>query len=469
MQEGKLKKKLPLKNILDNLEKGNKAEVLDYTRGHLNHTHLFNPQAFARKSFWESLRAPTKSNIETRHQKLAEVKIQRMKDAWSDFTIKTSIVPGSSRVRSSEFSSLDPKCSTFGPNTPMNTTFIGSSNKALKSKTSTEWESITPTRPFCREELAPSDVKLIKFKPVKNRRTALQDQKGECTFVPVYLSGLTKRDQMDMLVQFNKEYVKKQDLLVSNDYNKNTTVEHIENKMAQELLKIRDTASPNYKRLQIISASFEDLGNESVVFGKLFLQIKKVYDAYLDSLLDSHPEQQYEILLKQMKTMRTRPVMSSDLLQAKEDVTKLEKEAIAALEKNEQLRNELESISKSETAALEIEEKDILEEPEEKHHPQSLAEQFEMKRHQVLTAWRDVQELEQKIKEHMVHATDVHAVERYIQDTKAETTTLDASNSLLQKACQNLESDIEKALAEQTINPNEKKEVQSLLNTFLSP
>ncbi|KAJ1152733.1 hypothetical protein NDU88_005508 [Pleurodeles waltl] len=321
------------------------------------------------------------------------------------------------------------------------------------------------------EELEPPEVKLIKFKPVKNRRTCLQDHQREYTFVPLYLAGLTKRDQMTMLLQFDKDFLKTQDLLELNDFNKNITVQNLENKMTQELMRSSDSCPPHFQRLQIISGCFEDLCNESVIFGHLLGQIKNVYDGYLNCLLDSHPEEQYEILLEQIRSMKIRAVDSNDVRQAKHDVKKLEEEAFASLEKNEQLRNQLETVAKrnSEVLGIESEQNIVIGEPGEKHNTPTLVEQFETKRRQVFAAWQELQEVEQHVKEHMAHVTDAHTVERYIQDAKTETTELETSNIFLERACKNVESNVQKALDKQTIKLEDQEEIQLLLRKFLLP
>lgn len=462
-----------MKLILDGMENANKADAKDYTLGHLNHNHLYKPEAVARKSYWESWKTPHKSTTYSRldSQNFTDGQIQKMKDAWSDFTIKTSIIPGSSRAKSSNVSSFGPKCPTVGPNTPINTALNGSSYKRQEPKTITESGPALVSSLCNMEELEPLEVKLIKFKPVKNRRTWPQDHRGEYTFVPLYLAGLTKRDQMKMLLQFDKDFMKTQVLLESSDFSKNRTTRILEHKMIQELMSLSDSCPPHFKRLQIISECFEDLCNESVIFGHLLSQIKHVYDGYLNCLLDSHPEEQYEILSEHMRSMRIRAVDSNDVKRAEHHVKRLEEEAVAALEKNEQFRNELEFVAKrySEVSGLESEQNIVTEETEEKNYTPTFIEQFETKRRQVLAAWQELQEVEQFIKEHLVHATDAHAVERYIQDAKTETAELETSNVFLQRACKTVESDVQTALDKQTIKLEDQEEIQLLLRKFLQP
>ncbi|XP_078504780.1 uncharacterized protein C6orf118 homolog [Lissotriton helveticus] len=473
MQEHKYRKQVPLKLILDGMENANKADAKDYTLGHLNHNHLYKPEAFARKSYWESWKTPHKSKPYPTldSQNFTDGQIQRMKDAWSDFTIKTSIIPGSSRAKSSNASSFGPKWPTVGPNTPISTPFNRSSYKRQESKTITEsGPAVVPS--LCNmEELEPPEVKLIKFKPVKNRRTCLQDDQGEYTFVPLYLAGLTKRDQMNMLRQFDRDFLKTQVLLEKSDVTRNTTTQILEHKMTQELKSLSDSCPPHFKRLQVISDCFEDLCNESVIFGHLLSQIKDVYDGYLNCLLDSHPEEQYEILSEHIRSMRIRAVDSNDVRRAKHLVKRLEEEAVAALDKNEQFRNELEFVAKhySEVSGLESEQTNVTVEAEEKHDTPTFIEQFETKRRQVFAAWQELQEVEQFIKVHLIHAIDAQAVERYIQDAKTETTELETSNVFLERACKIVESDVQTALDKQTINLEDQEEIQLLLRKFLQP
>lgn len=206
----------PLDVLLDGVEQANKKDSWDYTGGHLNHNHLFKPLVLEEKSYWRSGKIP-----DQQHKK-----VPLIKDSFTNFTVKTSLVNEDPKVES--FCASSPVIKQTGPFTPINTPFASSlldtrSQTACQENPEHKEDRGSPPK---NKELELPELKLLRFGPQTS-----QDNKKEYRFIPAYFTGLTKSDQFGMFLQFDREVLQKQD--ISKDFYKNMAVEGYEKKLTK--------------------------------------------------------------------------------------------------------------------------------------------------------------------------------------------------------------------------------------------
>ncbi|KAM6084863.1 LOW QUALITY PROTEIN: uncharacterized protein C6orf118 homolog [Theristicus caerulescens] len=149
-----------------------------------------------------------------------------------------------------------------------------------------------------RDELDVSEIMVLKNKPVKNSHCVVELAKEEYQFIPSYLAGVTKTEQFNKFLHFQKEFIAKHELL-QNDFTGSKVSEQHESKKASwlsvtlELQKICG-CHPLHFKLQVVEEVFEDICNSSLIFGDILKEIKSEYELYMMMLLDSLPIAQYE-------------------------------------------------------------------------------------------------------------------------------------------------------------------------------
>ncbi|XP_068087860.1 uncharacterized protein C6orf118 homolog isoform X2 [Hyperolius riggenbachi] len=429
---------LPLNKLLDKIERGNKKDSWDFTGGHLNHNHLFKPPVVEVKTFWRSGQTPQKvqCNKLTDHKTSSEsdVNIKKMKDAFAKFTLKTSLVQGTLKTKS--VGTLSPGVKHTGPATPINTPFVSSVLETQSFGTCKEnLEHEYYEESLLSNEPEASDLKSLP--PKGGLYKPSQYYTSQYTFMPNYLSGLTKSDQFRMFLQFDKEVIQRPDL--TKDFWKNTMVEKYEKQLTKELLSIAHIRPPHFARLQIFSNSFGNICNNSSVFGNVLMQVKDAYDSYVDYLLDIHSSLQHRVLLSEIVGMKKRPVRTRDVDEIEQKVKKLEQQTLSALYHNDQLRNSqkaLINIYISDANVTEVETQLTLQEEKCEKDPcfQNAGQIFVAKRSKVLELCRDIRALEEEIREKMTHVLNAEASEHYTKDVQSETVKLQSSNAFLQRA-----------------------------------
>ncbi|KAG6930608.1 chromosome 6 orf 118, partial [Chelydra serpentina] len=205
--------------------------------------------------------------------------------------------------------------------------------KELKKKIEEETDRLN--KPLKREELDVPEMKVLKYKPVKNsRRCAVEVAKDEYQFMPSYLAGVTKTDQFNKFLHFQRDFIAKHDLL-ENDITGRKASERHERKLAQALQRICDCNRPHFKRLQVFGDVFEDICNSSLIFGDILKEVKNEYELYMVILLDSLPTTQYQTLMTQVKGLRKRPVKTREIEEIRREVQTLVKKAKSVWERNE--------------------------------------------------------------------------------------------------------------------------------------
>ncbi|XP_072499954.1 uncharacterized protein C6orf118 homolog isoform X2 [Notamacropus eugenii] len=405
-----------LSGLLNELQRVHRDDVKLYTSGHLNPNKLFNPNKPT--CFWSGSLGPISKRTVSKDQ--YDEKSAKMEDALSEFTINTALVSEASD-RPGFLKTLEAQQTGLLPNLLI-------SDIALEQKLKEDRKKLHDE--MFKKDLKLPELRLLKYKSGKNSRQCLSSSTDEYQFISSYLSGVTKRDKFLKFLQFEKDVVAKQDL-VENDFTGAKVAISHEKKLEQELQKMHDSATPQLNRLHVFGNIFEDICNSSLMFGDLLKEVKNEYELYMAVLLDSQSSIQYKALLAQVKGVEKRTVMSADIEETKDEVKRLVKVAKGALERNEELRNELELEelhSKTPSTEPEPSESEVTE-----AKPLSLTEKIEKKRCEILSKWDTIYALEKTIKTNLTHAGIISIAESSIKSIETEALKLETINGILKK------------------------------------
>uniref|UniRef100_A0A674HXG7 Chromosome 6 open reading frame 118 n=1 Tax=Terrapene triunguis TaxID=2587831 RepID=A0A674HXG7_9SAUR len=405
------KQERSLTHLLDGLEKAHRADVQLYTSGHLNHNKLYKPRENVKPGYWDSAKISTHFMTGRKQlpaQNICNETAKKVKNTLADFTPSTTLVPVRAKSASPIYRNAQALLASVDRpvNGPLTSTPLEKQLKELKKKIEEETDRLN--KPLKREELDVPVMKVLKYKPVKNsRRCAAEVAKDEYQFMPSYLAGVTKTDQFNKFLHFQRDFIAKQDLL-ENDITGSKASERHERKLAQELQRICDCNRPHFKRLQVFGDVFEDICNSSLIFGDILKEVK-VRDTS-------------QTLMAQVKGMGKRPVKAQEIEETRREVQTLVKKAKSVLERNEDLAQNSQ-ITLWQHCAInhaclfivpETSGDHAMKLPEKKHL--SLAEQIESMRCQVLAKWEEMQAIEKEIRETMTHAGMANTIEKTVKD-----------------------------------------------------
>ncbi|KAM8809791.1 uncharacterized protein C6orf118 homolog [Eudromia elegans] len=407
-----------LTHLLDSMEIAHKNDIALYTSGHLNHSKLYKPSERIKRGQWDSSKKQT-SFVRGRDQFLTlNESAKKMTTFSSNFY--SSIPPLPPHTDSSSPTKRYPPSSVtrVGPPADVSSTPLESLNlKESKKKV----EEGTDKLSMClkRHELDVPETMVLKTKPVKNSRQCIAEPaKEEYQFIPSYLAGVTKTDQFNKFLHFQREFIAKHKLL-QNDFTGSKISEQHEMKLAKELQKICDCDPCHFKRLQVVEKVFEDICNSSLIFGDILKEIKNGYEQYIMILLDSLPTEQYKILKAQAKGMIARPSKAQEIEAVRKDVQVLMKKAKNAFKRNQELQTELEMVMSMSQAPVDKAESSSDDETKDVvGKASSAAEQLESMRCKVLSTWEEMMILEAEKKERMACAEVVN-MESTLKDVEA--------------------------------------------------
>ncbi|XP_069000218.1 uncharacterized protein C6orf118-like [Embiotoca jacksoni] len=223
-----------------------------------------------------------------------------------------------------------------------------------------------------------------------------------------------------------------------------------ERKLQKELNKLSAQSWPSRDRLAVFSDVFDDVCEGSPVFGRILREIKTDYDLYINHLMASQSLLENMFLNVLPTDLDNGKVRKMGLNDAEKEVCRLEQEARQALEENKRVQNELQNIP----ASLRPEDIDMKSKSlcvwtdispsglQDSGTAIGCADSIQFKRIQVLSAWKEIQELEEEIKEKLVSTVTTTATERRIKDRKTEIMKLIASNERLRIINKDLENNI---------------------------
>ncbi|XP_008118522.1 uncharacterized protein C6orf118 homolog isoform X2 [Anolis carolinensis] len=458
------KQNYKLTDILDGVEKAHKAEIQLYTSGHLNHNKLFKPQELIKHNYWGSSQKSA-SIFQRRPQFTAPSEASRKASR------KASNIQIATRAKSALFLCQQSQASNASSISPSRVSFGAAAaftHQRKENQEETKEGSDIFQRQLIREELEIPEMKMLKYRPTRSSRLCVtRESKNEYQFFPSYLAGVTKTDQFHKFMQVQKDFIAKQDLL-ENDYIGSKSAEHHERRLAQALQYICDCNRPHFYRLQAVSDVFEDICNNSLIFGDVLKEVKNEYELYMVILLESLPTVQYRTLQNEVKGMRKRTVMTHEIEEKRNDIQALMQKSKVALARNEELRHELEMESWASQSVSKIVVKDH--EQQEAGTPSlSTAEQMASLRCQIIMKWEEIGAMEKEIKETMTFAGIANIREKTVKELEGEASKLQASNTFLKKQIKDAESNITTSFKRYNLSSESQRFLWTSVKEFLSP
>lgn len=219
----------------DSVELTYRTNVKQYTSGHLNHNKLYKPSEKIKQGRWYSARKQT-SFVTERNQFLVEhERTRKMKNCSGNFCSSIPLLPA--QAESSFPNDRHPQSPVISIGASVDANFNAPEIlklKALKKKAEEGTDRFHMR--LKSEELDMSEIMVLKNKPVKNsRQCAVELAKEEYQFIPSYLAGVTKTDQFNKFLQFQKEFIAKHELLQNDLTGKKVSEQH-----ERKLAKVRE-------------------------------------------------------------------------------------------------------------------------------------------------------------------------------------------------------------------------------------
>ncbi|XP_062911221.1 uncharacterized protein C6orf118-like [Mobula hypostoma] len=444
-----------LRQLLRGCERAQKADILAYSFGHLNHRNLYKiPGQHEGSASWQSAKTSTlKKEKNALTQRSSEKKGKKMSDGMADLG-RRSVLPILPAANCSDNS--DRNAARVSQCAPDNTSFRCSATSGTKEQ--------MPQDHFVNEEFDLTTLMLVK--PQQQKCAPPHGNRDQYQFVECYLAGVTKADQFRKLLEFEKRVLMKQDLLDRDIMSGYKAVVKHEWKLAHELMKLGHLPAPNLKRLQVFSDVFEDICRDSTMFHKILSEIKVEYDTYLMSLLESQPTNQHKTLQAQFQMMKNRPVKTHHVEEAYQRVLNLEKEAKLALQRNDELRNELErELPKPRQQDVQP----IMKPIKTKGHQLSDTEKIVLLRNRIDQTNAQIQELESELKNSMVPSAVTNAMQSSLRDSQGEVAKLQQSNAFLHRKIAAFENYIENILNEHKVSKSVRESFWQMVNDLLDP
>ncbi|XP_034753405.1 uncharacterized protein C6orf118-like isoform X1 [Etheostoma cragini] len=397
-----------IQRLLLAAEAGQKDDILTYSSGHLGPRCLnqSQPHRETKQSFWsmsQSLKE-TPNTVKpqlTRAKVLVYVKKKEMKECPPKFSTGTAL------VESEVLKSRQDKASHC------------SSHADRREDVS------LPKIVYSSSNSLPVQPRAFPQKKSKY----LSDLEGKQHFDQ---EGLNNDGQLKKKKQFGRKVITKQDLWAGIH-----VAEMHERKLQKELSRLSVHSWPSRDRLAVFSDVFDDVCEGSPVFGRILREIKTDYDLYVNHLMASQSPLHDTSLDTSLKDLGNGKVRQMELEDAEKEVFRLEQEAKTALEENKRVRNESQNVP----AIIGPEDSDM-KNPYVSGLQDSCTNNLQSKRIQVLNTWREIQQLEEEIKEKLVSSVTTTATAGHIKDLKKEIMRLIASNDCLETMNKDLENNI---------------------------
>ncbi|XP_044071424.1 uncharacterized protein C6orf118-like isoform X5 [Siniperca chuatsi] len=253
--------------------------------------------------------------------------------------------------------------------------------------------------------------------------------------------GPNNEGQLKTKQRFGRQVIAKQDLWAGIN-----VAEMHERKLQKELKKLSAQSWPSRDRLVVFSDVFDDVCEGSPVFGRILREIKTDYDLYVNHMMASQSSLHDMSQNTSHEDLGNGKVREMELEDAEKEVCRLEQEARRALEENIRVRNELQNVP----AIINPEDIDMknasLSRLQDRGTAIGCTNCVQSKRLQVLNTWREIQQLEEEIKEKLVSTVTTTANERRIKDLKTEIMRLIASNDRLKTTNKDLRNNINMVL-----------------------
>ncbi|XP_072907662.1 uncharacterized protein C6orf118-like [Hemitrygon akajei] len=444
-----------LRQLLCGCERAQKADILAYSFGHLNHRNLYKISGQHEGSAsWRSAKMSTlKKEKNALTQQSSKKKAEKMSEGMADLG-RRSMLPILPPANCSDNS--DRNTARVSQCTPDNTSFTCSATADAKEQMLQDH--------FISEEFDLTTLMLMK--PQQQKCAGPHSNHDQNQFVECYLAGVTKADQFRKLLEFEKRVLMKQDLLDRDIMSGYKAVVKHEWKLAHELMKLGHLPAPNLKRLHVFSDVFEDICRDSTMFRKILSEIKVEYDAYLMSLLESQPTNRHKTFQAEFQMLKNRPVKTHHVEEAYQRVLNLEKEAKLALQRNDELRNELDrELPKPKQQDVQP----IMKPVKTKAHQLSNTEKIMLLKNRIDQTNAQIQELESELKNSMVPSAVIIAMQSSLRDSQGEVAKLQQSNAFLHRKIAAFENYVENILNEHKVNRSVRESFWQMVNDLLDP
>ncbi|XP_029306230.1 uncharacterized protein C6orf118-like isoform X2 [Cottoperca gobio] len=386
-------------------EAGQKTDILTYSSGHLGPRCLNQSQIHreTNKSFWRMSQSleETPNPLapqQTQTKALTSVKKKEMKACLSEFSTGTALVESEvSRSRQDEANY-----------------FLSHADK--------KEDLILPKIVYCS-----SNSQQKAFTQKKSNSSTDPEEKQHPD-----QKGLNKEGRLKTKQRFGRQVIAKQNLWAGINI-----AEMHDRKLQKELRRLSAQSWPSRDRLAVFSDVFDDVCEGSPVFGRILREIKTDYDSYVNHLMASHGMS----LDTSLKDLANGKVSQMELEDAEKEVCSLEQEAGRALQENIRVRNKSQNVP----ATVGPEDSDTKNTCLSGLQDRG-TNSVQSKRLQVLNTWREIQHLEEEMKETPVSSVTNMATERPIKDLKTEIIRLIASNERLKITNKDLEDNINMVL-----------------------
>ncbi|XP_078261996.1 uncharacterized protein C6orf118-like [Rhinoraja longicauda] len=450
--------KRSLRQLLHGLEKGQKADILAYTFGHLNHKNLCKVSGQYKGAVsWHGAKMPTcRKEKSTSIHPSSKMKVKSMTDAMVDLSLMTTVLPNLPAAHLPILCDLDQSAA--------------GGSREMPDMTSSTCTRITDTKKqslqdhFIKEELDFTALMLMKPQPQKCEGPP--ESQYQRQFIESYLAGVTKEDQFRKLLDFERNVLMKQDLLEKDIMSGYKVAQKHEWKLAHELMKLGHHSGPNLRRLQIFSEVFEDICQDTTTFRNILREIKVEYDRYLASLLEVQPMNEHKNLQAELQVMENRPVKTHQVEEVRQRVLNLEQEAKRTLQRNDELRGELErELSKPKQQEVQP----VVRPVKAKDYELSITEKVLSLRSKIFQITAQIQELEMELKQSMVPSTVTNAMQSSLRDSQGEIANLQHSNALLRRKITGFENYINRTLNEHKVSRSDKEKFWKLVSDLVDP
>ncbi|XP_035848582.1 uncharacterized protein C6orf118-like isoform X1 [Sander lucioperca] len=401
-----------IQRLLLAAEAGQKADILTYSSGHLGPRCLnqSQPHRDTKQSFWrmsqslEETPNPLTPQL-TRTKASLYVKKKEMKECPPEFSTGTALVE-SEVLRSRQDQATH--CSSHAD----------------------KREDVSlPKIVYCSSNSLPVQPRAFSQK----KSNFLSDPEGKQHFDQ---EGLNNDSQLKTKQRFGRKVIAKQDLWAGIH-----VAEIHERKLQKELSRLSVHSWPSRDCLAVFSDVFDDVCEGSPVYGRILREIKTDYDLYVNHLMASQSSLHDTSLDTSLKDLGNGKVRQMELEDAEKEVCRLEQEARRALEENKRVQNESQNVP-----AIIGPEDSNMKNTYLSGLQDSCTNNLQSKRLQVLNTWREIQQLEEEIKEKLVSSVTTTATEGRIKDLKKEIMRLIASNDCLKTTNRDLENDINMVL-----------------------
>ncbi|ELU18221.1 hypothetical protein CAPTEDRAFT_221744 [Capitella teleta] len=443
-----------LHNILEGVLTAHRNDIHSYSSGHLNEANLYNPtKVTSKKPTWKK----STSCGPPKHQKSVLPGRQTavtpgLEDTIMDFSFGTARAPlkvlhiPRGQPSSSASSSLDVRDLQDNEDVSM---YSKMNDGVLIEEVKLSDTMLTRAENYLTKGWVKEDFRhQKKVKPMSLGMMKDENLVGMTKhhFLPNYLENVTKRDQYQKMKNFESKILRKQDATEQKVLSGLKAVQHLESKLKQDLDNLPyDGYGPNFHRLQLYSNTFDALIADSITFGYILKTIKKEYDLYVSSLLDSQRDK-HRLLYNQVEELYSNGASNSEALDREiKRVNALQAEARDKLAENDRLRKALANEKYLETLPIEV--------PtpvRTTNYPENseleIAEQIEQLHSQIMEKMAASKELKDRLRKDYVPSTVTQHLEQCIKETEVEIQKLTSSKDYFERSINEMQKDLHEAI-----------------------